>query len=53
MLADWEPELVLALRVAILEAHGYRYGEVLSRLGCSAAELRCARARVNRAMASL
>lgn len=49
LLDDFEDELVLASKVAVLQASGYRRSEIARMLGASPAALRLAEQRVKRA----
>jgi hypothetical protein len=53
MIADLEPELLLALKVATYQAAGHRRSEIARMLDASAPALRVAEARVKRAAARL
>jgi hypothetical protein len=48
LLEDFNAELVLACRVAVLTAAGYRGSEIRRQLACAPAEFEAARARVKR-----
>lgn len=49
ILDDFEPELMLACRVAVLQAAGFRRSEIARRLEVSPSVLRVAEQRVKRA----
>lgn len=49
LIQDLEPELLLAQRVAVLQAAGYRRSEIARRLDASAPALRVAETRVKKA----
>lgn len=49
MLADLEPELLLACKVAVLQASGYRRSEIAQMLEAAPAALRLAELRVKSA----
>lgn len=49
LLADFERELVLSLKVAVLQASGYRRSEIARMLGAAPAAMRAAETRVKRA----
>jgi hypothetical protein len=48
LLEDFESELLLSCRVAVLQAAGYRRSEIARRLTATPAQLRVAYARVDR-----
>jgi hypothetical protein len=52
-LADFEAELLLACRIGILAAAGYRSSEIKKRLACGNADFEAAKSRVRRAARQL